>query len=306
MYTQYMFNKLAFNPATAGSNDHLSLNLLHRQQWIGIEGAPSTQVLSGHMPIMGDKVGVGATLVHDKAGPTEVFSFSMAYAYRMKLGNNLKLAVGLQAGMTDWHGDWFNIAVEQGSDPAFQHNFSRYMLNVGAGAYLTGKRFYIGFGCPQILEHHLRNTDDQSHPAYSSLYRHFYTMAGLDLPFRSRDIVFKPSILIKSAGFFSGYQRDLESYNVGAPNAVDLDFAFYFYRTLWVGTGYRSTLQRGISSDDSIDLWAAVQLRSGLRLGAAYDLTLSKLRKISSGSFEVMIGYEFDIKVRQMNSPRYF
>jgi hypothetical protein len=47
-------------------------------------------------------------------------------------------------------------------------------------------------------------------------------------------------------------------------------------------------------------------LRNGLRFGAAYDITLSKLRTASSNSFEIMLGYEFDVKVKQVVSPRYF
>jgi type IX secretion system PorP/SprF family membrane protein len=306
MYTQYMFNKLAFNPATAGSNDHLSLNLLHRQQWIGIEGAPVTQVISAHMPLSDDRVGVGATIVHDKEGPTEVYNLNAAFAYRLKFNNKTTLAFGLQAGMMDWHSDYFHVAVEQGSDPTFQHNFSSWLFNCGAGIYFSGKRFYAGISVPQIIQNNIWKSDNPQHPSYNSQYRHFYTMAGIDIPFRSRDIIFKPSFLIRAAGVLSTVQRGLDVYQVGAPNAIDVDFSFLFYHTLWLGTGYRSALQRGISSDDSIDLWMAVQLRNGLRLGASYDLTLSKLRKISSGSIELLVGYEFESKVRQMHSPRYF
>ena len=42
LFTQYMYTKLEFNPAYAGSHDGLSLDLLGRFQWVGIEGAPQT------------------------------------------------------------------------------------------------------------------------------------------------------------------------------------------------------------------------------------------------------------------------
>jgi len=56
-YTQYMYNTLVVNPAYAGSRGLLSLNGLHRSQWIGVDGAPTTQTLSLHSPV-GKKVGL--------------------------------------------------------------------------------------------------------------------------------------------------------------------------------------------------------------------------------------------------------
>ena len=50
-YTQYMYNTLTINPAYAGSRDVLSAVLLHRTQWIGLEGAPQTSSFSMHTPI---------------------------------------------------------------------------------------------------------------------------------------------------------------------------------------------------------------------------------------------------------------
>lgn len=39
----YMFNSLQFNPAYAGSRGALNATLIHRSQWVGLEGAPTTQ-----------------------------------------------------------------------------------------------------------------------------------------------------------------------------------------------------------------------------------------------------------------------
>ncbi len=37
MFTQYMFNGLALNPAYAGSHDVISATAIGRQQWLGIQ-----------------------------------------------------------------------------------------------------------------------------------------------------------------------------------------------------------------------------------------------------------------------------
>src|SRR5690606_37647426 len=45
-YSQYMHNLYVVNPASAGMNDYLDVNLSFRQQWTGIDDAPRTYYLS--------------------------------------------------------------------------------------------------------------------------------------------------------------------------------------------------------------------------------------------------------------------
>ena len=63
LFTKYMFNSLVFNPAYAGSNDHLAIAALYRNQWFGnIPGAPVTQTVTAHTPLQNKRVGVGFSL----------------------------------------------------------------------------------------------------------------------------------------------------------------------------------------------------------------------------------------------------
>ena len=96
MFTKYMFNSLLFNPAYAGSKDHMAITLLHRDQWWGIEGAPKTQSFTIHSPLKDDRVALGLGVYNDAIGPTNTMSFMTSYAYRINLGKG-KLSFGLQA-----------------------------------------------------------------------------------------------------------------------------------------------------------------------------------------------------------------
>ncbi|MEO8732734.1 MAG: type IX secretion system membrane protein PorP/SprF, partial [Flavobacteriales bacterium] len=69
LYSQYMFNTLAFNPAYAGSADVFTAMALSRNQWVGFDGAPATQTLSLNSPLPGGKLALGGNLIHDVAGP---------------------------------------------------------------------------------------------------------------------------------------------------------------------------------------------------------------------------------------------
>src|ERR1039458_10269157 len=70
MYTHYMYNTLAINPAYAGSRDALTVTALDRYQWVGFSGAPMTQTLTMHAPIQDQHIGLGLSILNDKIGPT--------------------------------------------------------------------------------------------------------------------------------------------------------------------------------------------------------------------------------------------
>ena len=160
MFTKYMFNSLVFNPAYAGSWDHMTVGLIHRTQWVEIEGAPTTQSLTLHTPLKNERVGVGLSILNDKIGPTQSTGINLAYAYKIPMGK-MMLSIGLQAGIESYDSDWNQLLLEdgQGVDEAFALQGTKFLPNFGAGAYLYGKKFYIGFSSPQLVEYDLRDSD---------------------------------------------------------------------------------------------------------------------------------------------------
>ncbi|MBK7819130.1 MAG: PorP/SprF family type IX secretion system membrane protein [Sphingobacteriaceae bacterium] len=96
-YNLYQFNPLIINPAYAGARDGLSVVANVRNQWVGFDGSPKTNVLSCHAPILNKNVGIGFTIIGDRMGPRKMFGFSET-SYILKLNNKLKLSFGLNAG----------------------------------------------------------------------------------------------------------------------------------------------------------------------------------------------------------------
>lgn len=307
MFTKYFFNGLIYNPAMAGSSEHLSTNLIYRQQWLGLEGAPTTQSLTGHTPLRNEHIGLGLSMVNDKIGAGGTFDLNTAYAYRFRVGQKLKLSLGLQASITNWRGNWSALKIEDNDDVSFSENINRWLPNFGVGVYLYGEQFFAGIGCPRMLESDLRKADYDATPVYSRTYRHYYATVGSAFKLGGNDnLIFRPSVLLKSTGAFSSLRKDKSFRNFGSPTEMDVDLSFFISQTFWIGAAYRTALEWRDSSNDSADLWGALYFRNGLRIGAAYDLTLSSLKKANSGSFELMVGYEFDVKVKKVASPRYF
>ena len=78
-YTQYMYNTVSVNPGYAGSRGQISIAALHRSQWLGLEGAPTTQTFNIHSPIGYEGVGMGLSIVNDQIGPTSETNFDVDF-----------------------------------------------------------------------------------------------------------------------------------------------------------------------------------------------------------------------------------
>ncbi|MFK8054604.1 MAG: type IX secretion system membrane protein PorP/SprF [Saprospiraceae bacterium] len=307
MFTKYIFNSLAYNPAYAGSKDFMSMGALHRSQWVGIEGAPTTQTFTAHTPLRNERVGVGFALSNDVIGPTNTFGANFSYAYRIPVGDGLRLSVGMQGGLENWSADWGKLNIEN-PDNAFDMSPSRWLPNFGAGLFLFSDRFYAGFSSPNLIEYDLRQNDDPNVEIYSRRYRHYYGAVGAAFPIKGDDIIFKPSLLIKNVGLFSSLRKEEIAKTIGAPTEMDIDASFLFYNTFWVGASFRTALEAfdGRSSFDSADLWFSWNLDNGLRVGGAYDYPLTALNKSTAGAFELMLGYEMNFLTKRIVTPRYF
>ena len=311
MFTKYMFNSLTFNPAYAGSKDHMSLGILHRSQWVGIEGAPVTQSVTLHTPLKNERVGVGFNLVNDAIGPTNNLGMNLSYAYRIPVGENGgKISIGLQAGAENYRTDFSQVRIENANDPVWAQDANRWMPNFGAGVYYYNPSFYAGFSSPQLVEYDLRqnNLGQNGEQIWARQYRHYFFTAGGAIPLSGDDLIFRPSMLIKNVSLFSGLRKDVEYQNFKTPTEFDIDLSVFFYQTLWLGLSYRSAFEDfdETSSFDSFDIWASYFLKNGLRIGAAYDYTLTELSQATSGSFELFLGYEFDYDTKKTVTPRYF
>ena len=307
MFTKYMFNSLSYNPAYAGSKDFMSLGLIHRSQWLGIEGAPNSQTFTAHTPLRNERVGVGLTLANDAIGPTNTMSAQFAYAYRIPVSDGLRLSVGLQGGVENYRADFSQVTLPV-EDPAFGTSPNRWLPNFGAGLFLFGERFYAGVSSPHLVEYDLRQPDDPNVPVYSRRYRHYYASLGAAFPIRGDEIVFKPSMLLKNVGLFSGASSNEAARTIGAPTELDVDASVLFYQKFWVGASLRTAIEvvNDRSSFDSADVWFSVNLNNGMRIGAAYDYPLTALNQVSAGGFEVMLGYEFNFLSDRLVTPRYF
>jgi len=287
MYTHYMNNTLAVNPAYAGSRDALTVTSLQRIQWIDFKGAPITQTVTMHMPLKKEHIGIGLSVLNDKIGPSNNTSVLLDYAFIMRLTTKSKLALGLSAGMNIFQARLNSLQLDEDSDPAFQSNINNYIaLNFGFGAYYSRERFYAGFSIPNLLQNSYSaiNKED-GNILVGKEKRHYFFIAGTLLNI-SDNLDFKPTTLIKITA--------------AAPIQIDFTASFIIMKKFLVGAMFRS--------GDAFGGLVGLDITEQFHVGYSYDWSYGlKTFKYNQGSHELVLRYDFlFFDKKQIHSPRYF
>lgn len=270
--TQYQFNDYVFNPAIAGSRDMFELRSGHRYQWVGVQDAPRTFTLSGTSPI-GEKMGIGGYLFTDIVGPTRRTGVQFSYAYHLKLTDDLKLSLGLSAGLLQFLIDGSKITLHDPSDPAMDDQLRGELLPDAKFAFfLYHPRFWFGATAPQLLRNNVYFFDQRT-SGLSRMENHYYATGGYRF-LLGEDWRLEPSFLLK--------------YVEPVPPKLDLTATLRYREKIWVGATYRTN-----------DAWAAMVgcwVKESFQFGYSYDIITSNLRNYSTGSHEVMLALTFGKK----------
>ena len=279
-YTQYMYNTINVNPAYAGSRGVMSIFGLHRTQWVGLDGAPTTNAFSIHTPINNSNLGVGLSLVNDKIGPTSDNTISADVSYTIPMNEDYKLSFGIKASGNIFNLDIDKLTPADQNDPNLQNFNNEFSPNFGAGVYLHSDKLYLGLSVPNFLQDSKYNDNDV---AVFQERMNFYFIGGYVFDI-GPSIKFKPAVLTKLV--------------TGAPLQVDASANFLFFDKLMLGGAYRW--------DAAVSALAGFQITDGLFVGYSYDMETTELRNYNSGSHEVFLRFELFNKVSKMVSPRFF
>ncbi len=266
-FTQYMYNTMSVNPAYAGSQGYLTALLMHRSQWVGVNGAPNTQVLAVDTPLE-NKLGVGGILAHDALGPSSEIFVDGNVSYTIQLDStNRKLSFGMKVGGRLFDVD-FSKGLTQNPDMAFQNNIkSKFFPTIGAGLYYQAKDSYLGFAIPNFFSQKHYDGEEQEIAAERL---HYYFMGGKFFDI-TPEIVLGPAFFVK--------------WVPGAPIIADVSVNAVLRETFTFGVAYRW--------DDSFSTLLGLQITSNLNAGYAYDLTTSNLANYTGGSHEIFLRYQF-------------
>ncbi len=291
-YTMFMYNKLMYNPAYAGSRDVTSVNATYRNQWMGIDGAPKNISLAvdglvGNYTKEFRRVGLGLLINKENMGPVDNTMINAYYAYRIPMQNST-LAFGIQAGASLYSAKYSELnPLDQGDDLLAKDIKNSILPNVGFGAYWNSKRAYIGLSAPNILE----NYYDKSEPVYANgkkarQIRSYFLSGGYSFAL-NENTVLMPQAIVR-------YNKD-SKYEL--PLNVDINASLIFYHRFLIGITYRT--------DKSLEGIVHVQVAKKFNIGYAYDYSMSDFSQYAKGTHEVTVGFDFIHDRKDFADPRF-
>ncbi|MEX1001379.1 MAG: type IX secretion system membrane protein PorP/SprF [Crocinitomicaceae bacterium] len=283
LYSQYMYNPFAINPAYAGSRNSYSAVLLHRSQWVGMPGAPQTQSFALHAPAAKSGLAWGINLAHDQIGPSRNIIASGTGAYHLTFAKS-KLAFGLRAGIYNTILDRSMLNFNEDNDQLdIGGKESAMVPSFDFGMYYYKQKFYAGLSVNHLTRHSFK-FDDYPDTVLTNmtLRRHFMLNAGYVWELK-RNFILKPSFLFKAVP--------------GAPVNLDLNISALFYKRFWLGLSFRNNTNIIIMTD--------INITDFMRIGYAFDYNYDKFGSYNKGSHEIFIGFDFNLKNQQTISPRY-
>jgi type IX secretion system PorP/SprF family membrane protein len=285
-YTQFMFNKLNFNPAYAGSKSSFYLSTIYRKQWIGIERSPQSITLNAHGAVLKKRLGLGLSISYDEIGFSNRVSIETNYAYIIRFKNKSFLSLGLRGSMYYNQIRWDKADLIDNFDMAIPQTMTSTILpNFGAGAYYKAKNFYVGISVPHIFanegDFEIPSSNGTVEPDFT---QHYYLMGGFTFNLPKSKIQIQQNLLLK--------------YVVNAPMAIDINLSFIFLRRILLGVTYRV--------GSSISAIVQIQATPQFGIAAAYDYSTNALREYNAGSIEVMLSYWFVKKMDELYNERFF
>lgn len=292
--TQYWSVPAFYNAGAAGSSDFLRIRGGTKMQWIGIDGAPRSFFVQADSPLaIGRKrIGLGVQMQQEKIGLFSNMLVGVQAAYKFKLLKG-ELSVGVQGGYFNQKFKGSEIETPEGddyhdpSDEAIpKQDLNGASFDLGVGVFYTKPRFWVGVSGLHLLNPTIKmslqgseNTETQEFE--SELGRMVYFMGGCNLPIKNTLFVLEPSALVKTDfNMFTAEVTMRATYN----------------RFLSFGVGYRWK--------DAISAMVGATYRNFF-LGYSYDYPLSAIGKVSSGSHEIVAGYQLKLDFSGKNKNKH-
>lgn len=283
LYSQYTAISYLYNPAFAGIRDEVNASLLHRNQWRGVAGAPTTSLFSLEGPVPVENIGIAGTVFQDVTDITQRTGFYTSYSYKLKINDDQKLFFGASLGFLQQRIDLSGSVIRDENDPMLfnRDNLRKNFVDATFGLAYTWKSLEAGFAIPQLTGSKIQYSGTGA-SSYYYMARHFLTSL-------------KYTFVINESQGMTAYPLVLVRYVKGAPVQYDLNGYFDWKKYGWAGITYRSGYAIGIN--------LGFRVNNSLRAGYAYDYSINAVKNYIAGSHEFFLGYTFGKSTTKESQP---
>lgn len=273
MFTHYMYNTAAINPAYVGHREALTITALNRSQWTQVfKRPPFTHSLSLHSPGQTwERTGIGLSIRNERLGPEQTTSVFGDFSYTINATRTSWLSFGLKAGVEMYYAALTDLIIDDPSDPLFAQDLQSFWLpNFGFGIMYRTNRFYVGVSIPKLLETNPFTNTIHGGAKPILLERNYFFIGGAAFPL-GVDFVFLPSTFIR--------------YNRFGEFEIDLTANLRMFEKFSLGGMYRP--------GDSVGMMAGIRVTNHWTIGYAFDIGIyPKAASYHSGSHEIVLRYD--------------
>ena len=263
----YGYNKYAINPAYAGASGCTQINFSHLNQWVKVEGAPLTSMISAN-GLIGKSLGVGGQVLVDQIGMIQQVSAMGSLSYGLTIGKTHNIRLGASIGYNQYRIDASDAIVFENGDPIIEGGEQAGgTVNSNIGILYQWKNLEISVGAQQLIQ----STSNMSFAGIDGfgLRRHLNGLVAYNQKI-GNSWMLTPSIYTK--GTNNGYQLD-----------INADATYNKY--ISGGIGYRTSV--------GLIARAGIQVQDLFFIGYAYETPMSNIASYSSGSHEILLGIKF-------------
>lgn len=301
--SQYYEVQNYYNSAAIGLTDFIRLRGGARMQWVGIDNAPSTFLVTGDMPfkIGRRRIGLGVVMESGSEGLYRNMSFTMQGAWRQPLlGGMLSTGVGIGYRNQQFKGSEVVLPDDddyhESSDNAIPTtDLNGSALDISAGVHYSWRRLWVGISCNHINQPTIQFSSGDGASSSSQgtagsegvknfefrVLRTLYFMAGGNIPIKNTLFEVMPSVFVKTDFTFT---------------RAELTARVRYNRFLSAGLGYRY--------DDAVSVTLAAEIRN-FYIGYSYDYPTSEIARASHGSHEIFAGYSLKLDFSEKNRHRH-
>jgi len=301
-YPQLALNYLnaqSTQPAMAGSVNNAAIISTHlRFQWVGIIGAPATQYLSMHMPIMPLRTGLGLNLYNDVLGLHRYSNMSIDISYYVSLSKNSKISLGIRnhIGQFALRGD--KIITPEGNyenivnhaDNLLPITMSHGMnYDISAGISYLNPTMYISLAAQNIFES-ISRIDGVNGSILYAQDRTIQLLANKNIDFN------KKWGMNINLSFLTNLDVHQTFFNI---NCV-------FQHNIWLGAAFRGYNSKTI---DAMSPSLGMKIGDKYTIAYTYEVGLSSLKSVHKGTHELFLNFQIhNIFVNKppkvINNPR--
>jgi type IX secretion system PorP/SprF family membrane protein len=266
-FTQYMNNLTPVNAAYSTLDAAANVNVVGRKQFIGIDGAPSTFLFNGSVPLAGIGSNAGLIVLNDRFGPENLTEINAFFAKKIQLSGTTYLSAGINAGFRTHKITTAQLAP---TDPLFgSSDINENQTNIGLSAMLSGSNYYVGLSLPRLT----LSTIGQS-AAQNGYTMNTYYLTGAYLAPLGSDFKIKPAVLVNYSG-------------TNLPLMYDVSTTLYIKNVLGVGINYHS--------QDALAGIVSVFINNNIQFGYSYQFSVGQyaLGGVNNSTQEVTLSYRF-------------